>query len=77
MKLFKTLAVSAAVALASTSGVTNAGTLQDVQSAGELKCVVTTGVPGFGAPAFEPLAINIQHCLGIRNLQISYHRVAL
>ena len=50
MKLFKTLAVSAAVALASTAGVTNAGTLQDVKSAGELKCVVTTGVPGFGAP---------------------------
>ena len=50
MKLFKTLAVSAAVALASTAGVANAGTLQDVQSAGELKCVVTTGVPGFGAP---------------------------
>jgi len=50
MKLFKTLAVSAAVALASTSGVATAGTLQDVQSAGELKCVVTTGVAGFGAP---------------------------
>ena len=50
MKLFKTLAVSAAVALASTSGVATAGTLQDVQNAGELKCVVTTGVAGFGAP---------------------------
>ena len=50
MKLVKTLAVSAAVALASTSGVATAGTLQDVQAAGELKCVVTTGVAGFAAP---------------------------
>ena len=49
MKLFKTLAVSAAVALASTSGAT-AGTLQDVQARGELNCVVTTGVAGFAAP---------------------------
>jgi len=50
MKLFKTLAVSAAVALASTSGVANAGTLEDVIARGELNCVVTTGVPGFAAP---------------------------
>jgi general L-amino acid transport system substrate-binding protein len=50
MKLFKTLAVSAAVALASTSGVATAGTLQDVQARGELNCVVTTGVAGFAAP---------------------------
>ena len=50
MKLVKTLAVSAAVALASTSGVANAGTLQDVQARGELNCVVTTGVAGFAAP---------------------------
>jgi general L-amino acid transport system substrate-binding protein len=50
MKLFKTLAVSAAVALASTSGVATAGTLEDVQARGELNCVVTTGVPGFAAP---------------------------
>ena len=50
MKLFKTLAVSAAVALASTSGVANAGTLEDVKSRGELNCVVTTGVAGFAAP---------------------------
>ena len=49
MKLFKTLAVSAAVALASTSGAT-AGTLQDVQARGELNCVVTPGVAGFAAP---------------------------
>ena len=50
MKLFNTLAVSAAVALASTSGVATAGTLQDVQARGELNCVVTTGVAGFAAP---------------------------
>jgi len=50
MKLYKTLAVSAAVALASTSGVANAGTLEDVKARGELNCVVTTGVAGFGAP---------------------------
>jgi len=50
MKIFKTLAVSAAVALASTSGVVNAGTLEDVKARGELNCVVTTGVPGFAAP---------------------------
>ena len=50
MKIFKTLAVSAAVTLASTSGVVNAGTLQDVQARGELNCVVTTGVAGFAAP---------------------------
>ena len=50
MKLFKTLAVSAAVALASTSGVATAGTLEDVQARGELNCVVTTGVAGFAAP---------------------------
>ena len=50
MKLFKTLAVSATVALASTSGVATAGTLQDVKARGELNCVVTTGVAGFAAP---------------------------
>ena len=50
MKLFKTLAVSAAVAVASTSGVATAGTLDDVKARGELNCVVTTGVPGFAAP---------------------------
>jgi len=50
MKLFKTLAVSAAVVALGSTGVASAGTLQDVQSAGELKCVVTTGVAGFGAP---------------------------
>jgi general L-amino acid transport system substrate-binding protein len=50
MKLFKTLAVSAAVALASTSGAANAGTLDDVKARGELNCVVTTGVAGFAAP---------------------------
>ncbi|MBT8434433.1 MAG: amino acid ABC transporter substrate-binding protein [Gammaproteobacteria bacterium] len=50
MKLFKTLAVSAAVALVSTSGAVTAGTLQDVQARGELNCVVTTGVAGFAAP---------------------------
>ena len=50
MKLLKTLAVSAAVALASTSGAATAGTLQDVQARGELNCVVTTGVAGFAAP---------------------------
>ena len=50
MKLVKTLAVSAAVALASTSGVANAGTLEDVKARGELNCVVTTGVAGFAAP---------------------------
>ena len=50
MKLFKTLAVSAAVAVASTSGVATAATLDDVKARGELNCVVTTGVPGFAAP---------------------------
>ncbi len=50
MKLIKTLAVSATVALASTSGVATAGTLQDVQARGEINCVVTTGVAGFAAP---------------------------
>ena len=50
MKLFRTLAVSAAVAaVASTSAVT-AGTLQDVKKRNELNCIVTTGVAGFGAP---------------------------
>jgi general L-amino acid transport system substrate-binding protein len=50
MKLFKTLAVSAAVALASTSGAATAGTLEDVKARGELNCIVTTGVAGFAAP---------------------------
>ena len=50
MKLFKTLAVSAAVALASTSGAATAGTLEDVQARGELNCIVTTGLAGFAAP---------------------------
>ena len=50
MKLFKTLAVSAAVAALASTSVVNAGTLQDVQSRGQLNCVVTTGVAGFGAP---------------------------
>ena len=50
MKLFKTLAVSAALTLGATTGLANAGTLQDVQARGELNCVVTTGVAGFAAP---------------------------
>ncbi len=50
MKLFKTLAVSAAVALASTAGTATAGTLEDVKARGELNCIVTTGVAGFAAP---------------------------
>ena len=50
MKLVKTLAVSATVALASTSGVATGGTLEDVKARGELNCIVTTGVPGFAAP---------------------------
>ena len=49
MKLFKTLAVSAAVVAIASTGV-NAGTLEDVQARGELNCVVTTGVAGFAAP---------------------------
>ncbi len=50
MKLFKTLAVSAAVATLASTSVVNAGTLEDVQKRGELNCIVTTGVAGFGAP---------------------------
>ena len=50
MKLLKTLAVSAAVAAVASTGVANAGTLDDVKKRGELNCVVTTGVAGFGAP---------------------------
>ncbi len=50
MKLFKTLAVSAAVVAVASTSVVNAGTLQDVKKRGELNCVVTTGVAGFGAP---------------------------
>ncbi len=51
MKLYKTLAVSAAVAAAaSASSVASADTLTEVAARGELNCVVTTGVAGFAAP---------------------------
>lgn len=50
MKLLKTLVASAAVASMAAAVTANAGTLQDVQKRGELNCVVTTGVAGFGAP---------------------------
>ncbi|MEM7206853.1 MAG: amino acid ABC transporter substrate-binding protein [Pseudomonadota bacterium] len=50
MKLFKTLAVSAAVAAVASAGAVQAATLDDVKKRGELNCVVTTGVAGFGAP---------------------------
>lgn len=48
MKLFKIMI--AVVFMVSTLGITKAGTLEDVKSAGSLKCGVTTGLPGFAAP---------------------------
>ena len=44
-KVFTGFAMTAMMA-----GVAQAGTLEDVQAAGELKCVVTTGLAGFAAP---------------------------
>jgi len=46
MRLIKTLAVGAAVSLA-TAGSIQAGTLDDVKAAGHVKCGISTGVPGF------------------------------
>ena len=47
MKFFKTLVAFATLVSMSIAG---AGTLEDVQSRGELNCVVTTGLAGFAAP---------------------------
>jgi general L-amino acid transport system substrate-binding protein len=44
-KVFTGLAMTAMA-----SGASQASTLDDVQAAGELKCVVTTGLAGFAAP---------------------------
>ncbi len=41
---------AAVVALSATAFGAQAGTLEDVKARGELNCVVTTGVAGFGAP---------------------------
>jgi general L-amino acid transport system substrate-binding protein len=47
-KVFTGLAMTAMAA-----GVAQASTLEDVKAAGELKCVVSTGVAGFAAPNAE------------------------
>ena len=46
MNLFKYAATAAAVSLF-VGGSLQAATLDDVKSAGELKCGISTGVPGF------------------------------
>ena len=46
MSLFKYAATAAAVSLMF-GGSVQAGTLDDIRSAGELKCGISTGVPGF------------------------------
>jgi general L-amino acid transport system substrate-binding protein len=50
MKQLKLLASAAAVASVAFVGGAVAGTLDDVKGAGKLKCGVTTGLAGFGAP---------------------------
>jgi len=49
MKLINTVLTSMAIAAISV-GAAQASTLEDVKKAGELKCVVTTGLAGFAAP---------------------------
>ena len=50
MRLKTTVTAAAmALALVTTSGV-QAGTLEDVQARGVLRCVVSTGIAGFAAP---------------------------
>jgi general L-amino acid transport system substrate-binding protein len=50
MKQLKLLASVAAVASMAVIGAAGAATLDDVKAAGKLKCGVTTGLAGFGAP---------------------------
>jgi len=50
MKQLKLLASVAAVASIAVIGAASAATLDDVKAAGKLKCGVTTGLAGFGAP---------------------------
>ena len=50
MKQLKLLASVAAVASIAMIGAASAATLDDVKAAGKLKCGVTTGLAGFGAP---------------------------
>lgn len=45
-----TLILGTAVTFGLAAGVASAGTLEDVQAAGELKCGVSTGLAGFAAP---------------------------
>ncbi|MCP4488215.1 MAG: amino acid ABC transporter substrate-binding protein [Gammaproteobacteria bacterium] len=47
-KITSTLLLASSLAVSATGAT--AGTLQDVKARGELNCVVTTGVAGFGAP---------------------------
>ena len=50
MRLKTTVTLAAvALALGVTSGA-QAGTLEDVQARGVLRCVVSTGIAGFAAP---------------------------
>jgi len=46
----KSLFISTVAALGMTAGFASAGTLQDIQAAGVLKCGVGTGTAGFAAP---------------------------
>jgi general L-amino acid transport system substrate-binding protein len=50
MKQLKLLASAAAVASVAFVGAASAATLDDVKAAGKLRCGVTTGLAGFGAP---------------------------
>ena len=50
MKQLKLLASVAAVASMAVIGAASAGTLDEVKAAGKVKCGVTTGLAGFGAP---------------------------
>ncbi|MEE1567920.1 MAG: transporter substrate-binding domain-containing protein, partial [Arenicellales bacterium] len=50
MKQKTTAILSAAVLALGVTGTAQAGTLEDVQSRGVLRCVVSTGVAGFAQP---------------------------
>ena len=50
MKQKTTAVLSAAALVLGVAGTTQAGTLEDVQSQGVLRCVVSTGIAGFAQP---------------------------
>jgi len=67
MKVVKTAALAASLALAGAATVATADTLEDVQARGELNCIINTGLIGFAAPDANGRwdGFDVAHCRAV------------